>query len=161
MSGTITWQMEWIMVGKALLAALLGGAIGWERIYRNKIDSEIRTFAAVSLGACIFGLVSIMAAGDKYDPARIASNVVQGIGFLGAGIILRDQGRVRGMATAATLWSSAAVGLAVAFDLFTLALIGAFSIFLVRHVPDWRHIDSTYQDGTDPANPAKYGEPSS
>lgn len=152
MMGELTWQVELAMAGKVLLAALLGAVIGWERIFRNKIDSEIRTFAAVSLGACIFGLVSLHVAGDKYDPARIASNVVQGIGFLGAGVILRDQGRVRGMATAASLWSSAAVGMAVAFDLFILALVSAGAVFLVRHLPDWRHIDSTWQnDGPGPA----------
>jgi putative Mg2+ transporter-C (MgtC) family protein len=92
------------MAVQAIVAALLGGFIGWER-ERHGREAGIRTYAAVSLGACLFGLVSthLSEIGDK---ARIAAQVVSGVGFLGAGVILRDAGQVTGLTTAATLWAA-------------------------------------------------------
>lgn len=136
---------EMAMAFRALLAAVLGALIGWERKFRNPIDSEIRTFAAVSLGACVFGLISVHSAGTNFDPTHVSAQVVTGIGFIGAGIILKESGRIRGLATAATLWATASVGLALAHGLFGIALVNTAAIFLVRHIPDLRRIDSTYQ----------------
>jgi putative Mg2+ transporter-C (MgtC) family protein len=132
------------------LAALFGGLIGWERYFRNKLDSEIRTFAAVCLGACGFGMV----ASSTASGAPIAAQVVSGIGFLGASVILREQGRVKGIATAATLWATASVGLALGYGLYILGCVVTLVVFLVRHVPDWRRIDSTYQNTDDPGGPS-------
>ncbi len=79
------WQLEILMVARTLLAALLGALIGWER-ERHGQDAGVRTYAAVSLGACTCGLVS-MHATSQID-TRIAAQVVSGIGFLGAGLII-------------------------------------------------------------------------
>lgn len=122
------WETEIVMVARSVVAALLGGLIGWQRQSRGS-RAGIRTFAAVSLGACTFGLVSIYASGNT-DPTRIAAQVVSGVGFLGAGVILRDQGRVVGLTTAATLWSAAAVGLAIAYGMYILGILNAFLMFL-------------------------------
>lgn len=128
-------EPEIIMLGQLLLSSVLGALIGWERVYRNPLESEIRTFAAVALGACAFGLVSVLAAGDKVDPTRISAQVVTGIGFLGAGMILHDKGRTRGLATAALLWATASVGLAIAHGLYVIGIFCAAVVFTVRHFP--------------------------
>jgi len=128
------------MAARALLATLLGAFIGWER-ERHGNDAGVRTYAAVALGACVFGLVSSHAGPASADPTRIAANVVTGVGFLGAGVILRDRGRTVGLTTAATLWSTAGVGLALAFGMYVLGTLSAVIIaglLAVHHVPRWR-----------------------
>lgn len=137
------WKAEALMAGQAMLAAFLGGMIGWEREQHGR-EAGIRTYAAVCLGACVFGLVSshVPGLGDK---TRIAAQVVSGVGFLGAGVILRDQGRVTGLTTAGTLWATAAVGLAIAFSMFALGILTAFIIFgllALHHCPGWERLKS-------------------
>lgn len=134
------WQLEILMVVRTLLAALLGALIGWER-ERHGQDAGIRTYAAVALGASTFGLVS-MHATNQVD-TRIAAQVVSGIGFLGAGLIMREHGRATGLTTAATLWTTAAVGLAMAFGMYvvsTLTAVITFSILAVHHLPGWKNM---------------------
>lgn len=138
-------DLELTMALRAFLATIFGGLVGWERYYRNKIDSEIRTFAAVSLGACIFSMVSGSVQLPGLSPTVISAQVVSGIGFLGAGVILKDSGRIKGVATAATLWATASIGMALAYGMYTVGILSAVLIFAVRHLPDWRRIDSTYQ----------------
>ncbi|HJT70782.1 MAG TPA: MgtC/SapB family protein [Terriglobales bacterium] len=117
------WKLEMLMAARAVAAAFLGALIGWDR-ERHGHEAGVRTYAAVALGACVFGLVSSHVKGT-YDSTRIAAQVVTGIGFLGAGVIIRDKGRTFGLTTAATLWSSAAVGLAMAFGMYVLATLTA------------------------------------
>ena len=134
------WQLETLMVIRTALAAFLGAVIGWER-ERHGQDAGVRTYAAVSLGACAFGLVS-MHATNQVD-TRIAAQVVSGIGFLGAGLIMREQGRATGLTTAATLWTTAAVGLAIAFGMYivsTLTAVITFSILAAHHLPGWKNL---------------------
>ncbi len=104
------------------LAALLGAAIGLERDLRKK-PAGVRTSLFVSLGAALFTLLSGEIArllGDT-GSTRIASNIVQGIGFLGAGAIMRGSGSIVGMTTAATIWLEAAIGMATGAGLYSLA----------------------------------------
>lgn len=134
----MNWETELIYVAHVLLAAFLGSLIGLER-ERHVGLAGIRTHAAVAIGACLFGLISFHITGPA-DPSRIAAQIVSGVGFLGAGVILRDRGRVRGLTTAATLWATASVGLAVANAMFilaistTLLLIGLLSL---HRLPGW------------------------
>lgn len=135
------WKTEMMMAAQATLAAFLGGLIGWEREQHGR-EAGIRTYAAVCLGACVFALVSshVPGLGDK---TRIAAQVVSGVGFLGAGVILRDQGRVTGLTTAGTLWATAAVGLAIAFNMFALGILTALIIFgllALHHCPGWARL---------------------
>lgn len=128
------------MMLKTLLACLLGAAIGTEREFRGK-DAGIRTYAAVALGACTFGLI-----GQYFGPGvdtRIAANIVVGIGFLGAGMIMKDGNRVEGLTTAATIWATAAVGLALSSGMYLLGVLTAALIFLIlalQDLPFWKRL---------------------
>jgi putative Mg2+ transporter-C (MgtC) family protein len=104
------------------VAALLGAAIGVERDLRRR-PAGIRTSLCVTLGAALFTILSAAIAQSFGDSGstRIASNIVQGIGFLGAGAIIREKGGIVGMTTAATIWLEAAIGMAVAGGLYALA----------------------------------------
>ena len=124
-----------------LLAVLLGAVIGMDREYRGK-PAGFRTLMLVSMGAAIFSMVSYkMALMDPYsnsDVTRIASNIVAGIGFLGAGIIFRNGQDIRGLTTAATIWIAAAIGMAAGIGSFTLAILGTIitwiTLFLLHIV---------------------------
>lgn len=124
----VDWQTEIHFAIKVGIAALLGALIGLEREARGS-EAGIRTYAAVCLGSCTFGLISAATSGP--DPTRIAAQVVSGMGFLGAGVILRDKARIRGLTTAATLWATAALGLAVAYGMFLLAGINTVIITIL------------------------------
>jgi putative Mg2+ transporter-C (MgtC) family protein len=106
-------------VVKIILAVAAGGLIGLEREFRDKA-AGFRTLIFICMGAALFTIFSARLAGTN-DPTRIAANIVSGVGFLGAGVILREGGRVIGLTTAATIWLTAALGIgdwrwAVPFD---------------------------------------------
>ena len=123
---------------RLLIAGLLGSLIGLERERRGQ-DAGLGTFAMVTLGACAFSMISdLVFDATASDNTRIASGVVEGVGFLGAGIILHGRGGVSGLTTAATLWASAAVGMLVGYGLYVLALLSTAAVLLtlmVRYVP--------------------------
>lgn len=106
-----------------LIAALLGGLIGVERELAGK-DPSIRTFALISLGSCIFTVLSweSVQAYHAGDPGRIAAQIVPGIGFIGAGTIFRSKQGVSGFTTAALMWVTASIGMAVGFHREDLAI---------------------------------------
>lgn len=135
----ITAQAQLELGIRLVIAVLLGGLIGIER-ERHGHAAGLGTFAMVTLGACVFSMVSDLVFAAASDNTRIASGVVEGIGFLGAGIIIhgRSGGGVMGLTTAAALWASAAVGMLVGYGLFVLAVITAIAVLLIlviRHVP--------------------------
>jgi putative Mg2+ transporter-C (MgtC) family protein len=117
---------------RLVAALLLGAAIGIERQYRQRA-AGLRTNALVSLGAAGFALVGFSMANEA-SPSRMAAQVVSGIGFLGAGAIMREGLNVKGLNTAATLWCAAAVGVACAAGMFALAALGAGLIVAVNLV---------------------------
>jgi putative Mg2+ transporter-C (MgtC) family protein len=133
------WQIEIESCLRAIIATLLGAVVGWERS-RDRADAGVRTYAAVSLGACMFALVGGHS-GDARD--RIAAQVVSGLGFLGAGVILRDRAHVRGLTTAATLWATASIGMAVAYGRFVLAVLATgvmVALLSAHHLPGWHRL---------------------
>lgn len=109
---------ELLLIVRVVIAMLLGCVLGWQRQQRGKW-AGLRTYALVSGGSALFTIISMTAFGG--DPARVASNIVTGIGFLGAGTILHKADRVEGLTTAAGLWMVAAVGMTVALELYILA----------------------------------------
>ncbi len=126
------------IIGRLALAAVLGGVIGLERELRG-YPAGIRTLALVALGSALFTDVSQLMGGDD----RVAAQIVTGIGFLGAGVIFREGYTVRGITTAATIWSAAAIGMAVGIDLYWVGVFGAVAVFAVLEArPLTRRIDS-------------------
>jgi putative Mg2+ transporter-C (MgtC) family protein len=117
---------------RLLAALLLGATVGVERQYRQRA-AGLRTNALVALGAAGFALVGFSMAGEA-SPSRMAAQVVSGIGFLGAGAIMREGLNVKGLNTAATLWCAAAVGVACAAGMFGLAALAAGLIIAVNLV---------------------------
>ncbi|WP_026477090.1 MgtC/SapB family protein [Alkaliphilus transvaalensis] len=112
------------------LAFILGGAIGFERQKRQRM-AGMRTNVLVALGAFLFVTLSMIIEGEG-SPTRMAAQVVSGIGFLGAGVIIRDGLNVRGLNTAATLWCSAAVGVLTSAGFLVEAVIGTIFILIAN-----------------------------
>lgn len=128
---------SWEIVLRLLIAALLGSIIGWEREQRNK-QAGLKTHLLVSLGSALIMLISIYGfetyrnANTVSDPARLAAQVVSGIGFLGAGAILRQSNMIiSGLTTAATLWVVAAIGLSVGAGFYTAAVATVLIVLLM------------------------------
>ena len=132
-------ELSWLeILFRVGLAAVLGGAIGFERELRER-EAGLRTHMLVSVGAALFTLVSAFAwtdwqfsnaSGVVFDPTRIAAQVVTGIGFLGAGAIIRQGLSVRGLTTAATLWVVAAIGMATGAGFYSAAVITTVLVLL-------------------------------
>jgi putative Mg2+ transporter-C (MgtC) family protein len=125
MEGLSIGKPELEMCGRLGMAAVLGGLIGLEREIHSQ-PAGLRTHTVVCIGSCLIMLVSLFmwqkVDPQKADPGRIAAQVVTGIGFLGAGAILRFGMSVRGLTTAACLWTAAAIGLAVGCGYYTAAV---------------------------------------
>ena len=116
--------------GQLLLAVFLGLAIGVEREIAQK-SAGMRTHALVAMGAALFSIVSAAVAGPHVDPTRIAAQIVTGIGFLGAGLIVFNQSRVQGLTTAAGVWVAAAIGMAIGFKLYQVSVFATVLTILV------------------------------
>lgn len=121
---------------KILLAVLAGGLIGVEREFRDKA-AGFRTIIFICVGACLFTLLSIKFSPSS-DPNRIAANIVTGVGFLGAGVILRDGGKVIGLTTASIIWFTAAIGMGIGGGEYVISaitvLVGMVVLWLLPYV---------------------------
>lgn len=127
--------MEYEMMLRLTLAVLFGGAIGFVREITKKA-AGLRTYILVTMGSCLFTIVSFqMVSGfSTGDPSRIASCVVTGIGFIGAGAIFQSGGSVRGLTTAASIWICAALGLAVGSGMYMLSTFTTILALIVIQV---------------------------
>ncbi|MDR1702948.1 MAG: MgtC/SapB family protein [Sporomusaceae bacterium] len=140
---------EWTLVGRLVLAALFGGMVGYER--QRLKTAGLRTHLLVCLGSCLIMVLSINIYGEvqgltNADPARLAAQVVSGIGFLGAGTILKEGLTIKGLTTAASLWVVAAIGLAVGSGYYLAAFAtAALSIFALTVLP---RVERLYTVGT-------------
>jgi putative Mg2+ transporter-C (MgtC) family protein len=115
---------------------VLGAIIGFERELSRQ-PAGFRTHSLVSLGAALFTVVSAFGfSGSAVDPTRIAAQIVSGIGFIGAGTILQYRGHIRGLTTAASLWSVAAIGTAAGAGLYVVAVIGTVLILVILAILD-------------------------
>ena len=115
----------WESMIQVFIAAVLGGLIGLEREWRGR-DAGLRTNMLISMGACLFTTISIngfpLQGSAAQDTARVAAQVVTGVGFLGAGAFIHTRGHTKGMTTAATIWMVAAIGMAVGVQAYGLAV---------------------------------------
>jgi len=130
--------MDSIIIIKVAIAAGLGAVVGFERELARKV-AGIRTHALVCLASALFTSISVDAlkvsiGSVEYDPSRIISNIVVGIGFIGAGAILRHGSKVEGTTTAASLWAVAAIGVTVGVGLFKEAAVITALIYAILQV---------------------------
>jgi len=129
--------MEIDIICQLLLATLLGALVGLEREYKRK-EAGLQTYSLVALGSCLFTVVSfelfnffLLKSGISFDPSRIIQAIAIGIGFIGAGVIFRQPSGAVGLTTAAGLWTTAAIGIAVGAQLYFLAIFTALLALLI------------------------------
>lgn len=128
-------EIIWEDILKLIITALIAILIGYDWEKRNKA-AGIRTNMIVGIIACLIMIISIRIANSDIgisndaDPARLAAQVISGIGFLGAGTIIKQKDKIEGLTTAASLWAVAGLGLAVGYGLYTLSIAAAFIIFI-------------------------------
>jgi len=131
--------VELTLIGKLILSAALGALVGAERSHTGK-PAGIRTYALVAMGATLFTIISELGFKDAtgFDPSRIVSQIVIGIGFIGAGLIMHHGSKVEGLTTAAGLWVVSAVGAAVGLGLYLVAIFTAiFMLFILWGIGYW------------------------
>lgn len=121
--------MDTEIIYRVLLAALWGGLVGIEREYRSK-SAGFRTMIMISMGSCFFTLMSEFI-GHGNNPDRIASNIVTGIGFIGAGVIFRGDNKINGITTAASIWAVAAVGMGIGAGYYIASASASILILIV------------------------------
>jgi putative Mg2+ transporter-C (MgtC) family protein len=127
---SIPLDLDLQMFLRLIIAVVLGALVGYERERAGK-PAGVRTHGMVCLGAALFAVISLHGFGYNGDPARVAAQVVTGIGFLGAGAILHERKSVHGLTTAASLWVTAAIGLAVGVGMELMSLATAILVFLL------------------------------
>ena len=131
--------IDWDLIFRLLLAGLMGGFIGFEREFRAK-EAGIRTHFIVALGAALFMIISQFAFTGRFDASRVAAQVVSGIGFIGAGVIIFQKNVVRGVTTAAGLWVAAAIGLACGAGMYDVAGAAALMTAICLEMMHFFHL---------------------
>jgi putative Mg2+ transporter-C (MgtC) family protein len=115
---------------RLIMAMLLGSLLGAERLFAGK-TAGMRTYSLVSMGSAVFIITAIVVTHSyigivEFDPMRMAASIIAGVGFLGAGLIIFRDEKLRGLTTAAGLWVAAGIGVAVGFGLFNIAIMSSF-----------------------------------
>ncbi|MCC6612034.1 MAG: MgtC/SapB family protein [Anaerolineae bacterium] len=129
-------ETQFVAIFQLLLAALLSGLIGIDR-ERHATTAGFRTHMLVGVGSCLISVLSVAVFPD--DPARIAAQIVVGIGFLGGGTILKEGTSIQGLTTAANIWATAAIGMAVGLGAWFLAIVATIMIWVILAI--FVHID--------------------
>ncbi|MBI2048426.1 MAG: MgtC/SapB family protein [Parcubacteria group bacterium] len=153
----VGFEPQLYLFGKLFLAALLGMLVGTERVAAGK-SAGSRTFALVSLGACLFVILgqevnAAFLGAVNFDPMRVAAATIMGIGFLGGGLIYLQDKSLRGLTTAAGIWVAAGIGMAVGFGFFSLSIFASsLTLFIFTFmwiIEDWlRNFFERMQGGT-------------
>ena len=151
-------EIDWDLILRLFLGGMMGGLIGLEREFRAK-EAGLRTHFIVALGSALFMIISQYAFSGRFDAARVAAQVVSGIGFIGAGVIIFQKNVVRGVTTAAGLWVAAAIGLACGAGMYVVAVAATLmtvlcleTMHLVHHYVAERMVEVTLAlgEGADP-----------
>lgn len=121
-----------------LMAAVLGILIGTERELKGRL-AGVKTHALVCLGSCLFTILSAVGfkdfiLGASFDPSRVASQIVVGIGFIGAGLIIFHESKIQGLTTAAGVWTTAGIGMAIGLKFYFAAFFATFLVLLIYTV---------------------------
>jgi len=133
---------------KVAIATICGALVGWERERRNKV-AGIRTNILICVGSCIFTVASFLAAeySAVYDPTRILSTIVTGIGFLGAGAIVQNKDKITGLTTAAFIWTISAIGILCGMGLGLTPIILTVGLISISHF--FERIERWIKKGSD------------
>ena len=139
-------------IGRMLMACAMGGVVGMEREWRHKA-SGLRTSMLICMGSALFTLLSPVLAGEiGTNKGQVASNIVQGIGFLGAGLILHTRNRVLGLTSAASVWVVAAIGMACGAGLYLVSAIATLIVYvalqfigLIESRANWKSYPMLYE----------------
>lgn len=124
-------RFELIIAAKLFLSIVLGCIIGFERETSHK-DAGIRTFGAITLASCLFVAIASHLTDDKSAIARMLAAIATGLGFIGAGLSFKDKGNgLMGLTTSSALWATAAVGSAVALNMYVLAIFSTVLIYIL------------------------------
>ena len=144
----LAWSMQIELIIRLLVAGICGCLIGYERKNRNK-EAGIRTHIIVAIASCLMMEISKFGFSDigDFDGARLAAQVVSGIGFLGAGMIFVHKNSVKGLTTAAGVWATSGIGMAIGAGMYiigvvTTVIIFLFQIFLHKNFKFLRHLNS-------------------
>jgi putative Mg2+ transporter-C (MgtC) family protein len=142
---TYVQPLGWEAFIKIALAALLGAVVGLERVWGNH-PAGLRTNMLIAISSCLFTILSIEGfplRGASQDTARVAAQIVTGVGFLGAGALLQAKGHVRGLTTAASIWLVAAIGMAVGTGFYFVAVYTTIltAVLLVLLAPVSRRLE--------------------
>ncbi len=129
---TLTVAEEIEIAVRLVLAGVFGAAVGYERRSADK-PAGLRTLSLVAVGSALFTIISIFGF-ENADQSRVAAQIVTGVGFLGAGTILRSGGNISGLTTAATIWATAAIGMAVGSGLYIASVAGTIIILIILYV---------------------------
>lgn len=134
----MSYDLLMTMTCRTLLAMFIGGLIGWERESTHR-PAGLRTHMLVSIGACVIMQLGEYTAtqtgiNTSVDPSRLGAQVISGIGFLGAGTIMKEGTTIKGLTTAASLWVVACLGLAIGSGAYVIAIIGFFAVILTLTV---------------------------
>lgn len=124
--------IDWTAILQLVLALFAGSLIGAEREYRSK-SAGLRTIALICVGSAIFTMLSLKL-GSPINQDRFAANIITGIGFLGAGVIFKEENRVTGLTTAAIIWVSAAIGVSIGAGYYILAFAGVIIVVGVQQL---------------------------
>jgi len=135
---TINWAEIWFNLGHLLTAWILSLPVAWDRERRSR-GAGLRTFPLVAVAACGYMLVGISVLDSTGAEARVVQGLITGIGFIGGGAILKSKGSVTGTATAASIWNTGLIGMAVAYQRYEIALLMSLINFLtLRLVQRWK-----------------------
>jgi len=135
---------EWIIIARIILAAVIGGALGYER---EKIGKEagVRTYALVCLGSTLFTLLAVYGFGEAINLV-LTGGIVTGIGFIGAGLIIQHGEHIRGLTTAAGLWATAALGIGIGVGWYGVSVFTGLIIFLILFSSRKIKIETKYEN---------------
>ena len=152
MQDYLLMQAEWLL--RIIIAGICGVLIGYERRNRGK-EAGIRTHAIVALASALIMVISLYGGNANYDSSRIAAQIVSGVGFLGAGMIFVHKRMITGLTTAAGVWATAGIGMAIGAGMYILGISAAFIIVLFQVILHKNFIRNKYDRLTVILKPGK------
>lgn len=142
----VSWEQAWIQLVQLLIAWVLTLPVAWDRELESR-SAGLRTFPLVAAAACGYTLVAISVLDSTDAEARVLQGLITGIGFIGGGAILKSQGSVLGTATAASIWNTGLIGMAVAFRRYEIAAVASLINFVtLRYVAHLKTDDASPEE---------------